>query len=143
MKLKRIGLLLLVAVMMVCTFASCATTVKTKVKITFIDDAGNIIIDPFEAEIKGENPTVMDAVKAVKDAYATAEDYGQITLSEDEASVVGVDGLNEKLAGDADGNITYWMFLVNAKEPKGDANEVTVVEGDNIVFQFVKTAKEA
>ena len=141
MKLKRLAILLLAAVMLACTFASCASTVKTTVKIAFIDDEGNILIDPYEAVIKGENPTVMDAVKAVKDAYATAEDFGQITISDDESSVIAVDGKTESLTADADGNISYWMFLVNTKEPNGDANEVAVAEGDNIVFQFVKKAK--
>ena len=142
MKLRRIAALLLVAVMLACTLASCASTVKTKVKITFMDDAG-IVIDPYEAEIKGENPTVLDAVKAVKDAYATAEDFGQITLSSDESSVIGVDGRNESLTANANGEISYWMFLVNGKEPSGDAGEVVVAEGDNIVFQYVVKAKAA
>ena len=141
MKLKRLAILILAAVMFVCIFASCTSTVKTTVKITFMDDSGNILIDPYEAVLKVENPTVMDAVKAVKDAYATAEGFGQITISDDESSVIEVDGKAENLTADADGNISYWMFLVNAKEPNGDANDVVVAEGDNIVFQFVKKAK--
>ena len=143
MKLRRIAVMLLAAVMLVCTFTSCASTVKTKVKITFIDASGEIVIDPYEAELKGDAPTVLDAVKAVKDAYATAEDFGQITLSDDETSVIGVDGRNEDLSPNANGEIAYWMFLVNGKEPNGDANDVAVAEGDNIVFQYVTKTVEA
>ena len=143
MKLRRIAVLALAAVLLVCAFASCASAPKTKVKITFIGNDGDIVIDPYEATLKGEAPTVMDAVKAVKDAYATAEDFGQITLSDDESSVKDVDSYKENLTINADGQIAFWMFYVNGEEPKGDANAVVVKEGDNIVFEFVyKTVNE-
>ncbi len=142
MKLKRIALLLLAALMLACTFSSCASTTKTTVKITFIDESGDVVIDTYTAELKTEKPTVLDAVKAVKDVYATAEGYGQITLSDDGTSVKNVDSYKENLTPNADGDIFFWMFLVNGKEPSGDANEVSVSTDDNIVFQFVKRTLE-
>ena len=143
MKLRKIAVLVLAALMLVCVFASCASTTKTTVKISFIGNDGKIVIDPYEAVLKSETPTVMDAVKAVKDAYATADGFGQITLSDDESSVKDVDSYKENLTINADGQIAFWMFYVNGDEPTGDANDVVVKEGDNIVFEFVyKTVNE-
>lgn len=136
MKTKKILALILVAVLAVGIMASCSTVKKTTVQITFIDNNGKKVIDTYDAVLKMENPTVMDAVKAVKDAYATAEEYGQIKLSSDESSVVDVDSYKESLSPDADGNIKYWMFLVNGEEPTGDANDVKLADKDTIVFQY-------
>lgn len=143
MKTKRIVVMLLAVVMLLGVLASCGGSTKTTVKITFMDADGNIVIDPFTAELKMADPTVLDAVKAVKDAYATAEEFGQITLTADESAVKDVDNCKENLTEDADGYIYYWMFLINGEEPSGDAGDVVVKEGDNIVYQYVKTVVEA
>ena len=136
MKTKRILAILLMVVLAVGLFASCSKVSKTNVEITFIDNKKKSVIDTYKAALTMENPTVMDAVKAVKDAYATAEGYGQITLYADESAVKDVDNCKEDLVPDADGNIKYWMFFLNGDEPVGDANDVALKDGDKIVFSY-------
>ncbi len=136
MKMTKIAVLLLAVVMVLGMLASCGAAPVTTVKITFVDENNKTIVDTYTAELKKEKPTVLDAVNALSDAYATMDDYANITLSEDNSSVKGVDNCQENLVPDADNKIKYWIFLVNGKEPQGDINDVVVSDGDTIVFQF-------
>ena len=136
MKMTKIAVLLLAVAMVLGVLASCGAAPLTTVKITFLDENNKTVIDTYTAELRKEAPTVLDAVNAVSDAYATMEDYANITLSEDGASVKAVDACKENLTPDAENKIKYWMFLVNGKEPKGDINDVAIADGDSIVFQF-------
>lgn len=142
MKLKKIAVLLMAVVMVVSVLTSCANTPKVTVKISFIDQKGSAVIDTYTAELKKENPTVADAVNALSDAYATAEDYANITWNEDGSAVKDVDAFKENLTPDENKMIKYWTFLVNGKEVKGDANDIVVQNDDIIVYEFVEEAIE-
>ncbi len=141
--MKKIAVLLLVVVMMLGVFASCASTPKITVKITFLGADNKAVVDTYTAEIKKENPTVLDAVNAVSDAYATVEDYAKITMNSDNSAVKDVDNCKEDLTADANNMIKYWMFYLNGEEPKGDLNTVEIKDGDTIVFQFVEETVDA
>lgn len=142
MKMTKIAVLLLAVVFVLGMFASCATTPTTTVKITFFNQNNEAIIKTYEAKISKENPTVLDAVNAVSDAYALDETYANITMNEEGTAVKDVDDCKEDLTPDSNNMIKYWMFLLNEEEPKGDINEIAVADGDNIVFQFVEEVVE-
>ena len=135
----KIAVLLMVAVMTFAVFASCSSAPATKVKISFFDDIkGEFVVETVEVELTKANPTVMDAVIAVKDMFATLDDYANIEFTDDGKSVMNVDACKENLDGDP---LEFWSFLVNDKEPAGDASDVAVKDGDVIVYNFVSQAK--
>ena len=111
--------------------------------ITFLDQNGKVVIEKYTAEIKKENPTVIDVVNALSDAFATLDDYANITISSDGSSVKDVDNYKENLTADENNMIQYWKFLVNGFEPTDDASEATVKDGDTIVYQYVEDTVKA
>lgn len=142
MKKTRIAVLVLAFVMLLGVFASCANVPKITVKITFLGLNNETIVETYTAEIKKENPTVLDAVNAVSDAYATNEEYANITMNADGTAVKDVDNCKEDLTPDSNNMIKYWMFYLNGDEPKGDIDEIAIADGDVIVFQYVQEAVE-
>ena len=139
MKKMKIAALIMVAIMTFGLLVSCSSAPATKVKISFFDEInGEFVVDSLEVELNKENPTVMDAVIAVKDKFATMEGYADIEFTADGSSVKDVDNCKEDLDGD---ELQFWQFFVNGEEPKGDASDVAVKDGDVIVYNFVSQAK--
>ncbi len=139
MKATRIISLVLAIVALCAVLTSCGNVIVVKdVSFAAITEDPNgkqtLLVDVLVGDIEGSAstpPTVLDGVIALLEENGVAH-------KADEKSITSIASKSE---ASRNGYFYVWEYTINKQEPEGRASDITLNEGDHIVY-YLKPTKD-